>query len=148
MSKSSSLTLCSVNDQWYSWYSWHFYYANMHSCYSTEPKLTAVTKHSHMDWHVNTLTHTLQYTLLLNQCWKVHRFCHTFFWAVISWFTFTKVHLLFFLLTGVVGDVIMILTWSFNTFLMVIRDHFVYLFFFFWVKNNKGIYSTLSLIRG
>ena len=30
-------------------YSWYFYYANAHSHYNTEPKLTTLTKHSHTD---------------------------------------------------------------------------------------------------
>ena len=64
MSKSPPLHSVVLNT-WskHHWYSWHFYYANTHLHYNTEPKLTTLTKHSYMDWHINTLTHTCYSTL-------------------------------------------------------------------------------------
>ena len=57
MSKSSLLHFV-VSNTWskHHGYSCHFYYANLHSCYNTEPELTTLIKHSHTDWHINTLT--------------------------------------------------------------------------------------------
>ena len=67
-------------------YSWHYYYANAHSCYNTEPNLMTLTKHSHMDWHVNTLTHACYSTHSTFMLWQTH------LWVALSWLTLIKVH--------------------------------------------------------